>query len=179
MSSAAEAVKINRLTHYNWLRDDPEYPPLFEKAKEAAVDVLVREATRRAVAGVEKLKWHQGTPCMVPLFDSKGRVIRNEKNGEPEMVPYVEHEYSDTLLIFLMKAADPKRFNDRLVVESQQYIEHSGEVGVSAAIEAVQNDPEYLEYLRCKALEEHGVTAADGDNAKSRSVETGKASGRN
>lgn len=42
------------------------------------------------------------------------------------MVPYIEHEYSDTLLIFLLKGARPEVYRERADVR------HSGKIDVSA-----------------------------------------------
>ena len=49
IGAAAEACGITRQTHYNWLKEDPEYKKGFAQAKEMAGDLLEEEARRRAV----------------------------------------------------------------------------------------------------------------------------------
>ena len=69
-----------RSNHYDWLVD-PEYAEAFRDAHQEACDSLRSEARRRAVEGVVKPVYYQGVEC--------GGI----------------REYSDTLLIFLMKGA--------------------------------------------------------------------------
>lgn len=87
---AAETVGIARSTHYRWLEEDPAYPALFKAAAQQACDRLEQEARRRAVEGVKKDVFYQGKPCGVVT------------------------EYSDTLLIFLLKGAMPDKYQDRV-----------------------------------------------------------------
>jgi hypothetical protein len=90
ITRAAELANISRQSHYEWLRDDPNYPALFRSADEQASERLEQEARRRAVEGVEKPVFHKGEVC---------GTIR---------------EYSDTLLIFLLKGAKPEKYHDRV-----------------------------------------------------------------
>ena len=169
ITRAAEAAKVARASHYKWLRDDPEYPARFEEARTQSVDVLIAEATRRAKDGTERLKFHQGELIRIPLLDADGAPVIDPESGEPRMTPYVERQYSDTMLIFLLKAADPTRFNDRLMVESQQTIQHSGTPSpeeVRAVVREMHKHPDYLDYIRQKTLEDHhaGRTPEPGDH---------------
>lgn len=89
--AAAKLSGVDRGTHYGWLRNDPTYRERFEEAKAEAVEVLEEEARRRAVVGVEEpVGWHQGRA---------GGVVR---------------KYSDTLLIFLLKGANPEKYRERI-----------------------------------------------------------------
>ena len=91
IKAAAEAVKIDRRRHYEWLAADPEYVTAFEQAKEDAADTLEAEAIRRAVHGVEEpVGWHRGV--------AGGTVTR----------------YSDTLLIFLLKGLRPEKYRENV-----------------------------------------------------------------
>lgn len=90
ITRAAELAGVSRAMHYDWLRDDPDYPALFQAADQQACDRLEQEARRRAVEGTLK-----------PVFQG------GKKVG-------VVQEYSDTLLIFLMKGAMPERYKDRV-----------------------------------------------------------------
>ena len=90
VTHAAEAAKITRRTHYKWLEKDSGYATAFGQAKEEASDHLESEARRRAVDGVEEKIYH------------KGEVVGTKLN------------YSDTLLIFLLKGALPHKYRDRV-----------------------------------------------------------------
>lgn len=91
---AAHQAEIGRTTHYNWLKDDPEYVERFKEKINEAADRLEGEAHRRAVLGVEK-----------PVFGSLPGV--NTGSGQIGVI----REYSDTLLIVLLKMRG--RFKDR------------------------------------------------------------------
>lgn len=97
VTRAAEAVGIDRHLHAHWMRDDPEYAEAFADAQEQAADMLEAEAVRRATQGVMRLKFHNGEPIIDP------------QTGQQ----YAENEYSDTLLIFLLKGARPAKFRER------------------------------------------------------------------
>ncbi len=88
---AAEAAGIHRTTQYTdqWL-DDDEFQAALRKAQNMAIDHLEAEAVRRATEGVKK-----------PVGFYK---------GEPSAFV---REYSDTLLIVLLKANAPERYRER------------------------------------------------------------------
>ncbi len=89
---ACEAAGVARASHYRWL-EDPAYCEAFEVAREDATDLLEEEAYRRAVVGVEKpVGWYKGKP---------GGTVR---------------EYSDTLLMFLLKGLKPEKYRERMEV---------------------------------------------------------------
>lgn len=129
---ACDVATVDRQSHYNWLRDDPEYARAFETAKLDACDRLEAEARRRAVRGTVRPVFHQGVQC--------GGI----------------REYSDTLLIFLLKGALPEKYSDRHKTEISGA--HGGAVRIEMASlrESLLNEPDYLEYQRAMAL------AADG-----------------
>lgn len=160
---AAKAAGIERDSHYRWMRGEPDYAERFAEARKQSIDVLSAEALRRAKDGTQRMKFHQGVPCMVPAVDEDGNKIIGE-DGEQELTPYIEHDYSDTLLIFLMKAADPARYNDRLMVENHSRVDHNvtGQVDVRVAIQAMQQDPLYVDYLNQRARDDARLTAPDG-----------------
>jgi len=80
---------IDRGTHYDWLRKDPEYRAQFEAATDQAAQALEDEAVRRAYEGIDKPVYQMGKQV---------GVIR---------------EYSDTLLIFLLKGLRPAKYRER------------------------------------------------------------------
>lgn len=83
VQSAADAANIGRKTAYRERDKDPEFAKQWDDALESALDTLEKEAWRRAVEGVEE--------------PSKFGLIR---------------KYSDTLLIFLLKANRPAKYRD-------------------------------------------------------------------
>lgn len=87
-------------THYKRLAESEEYAAAFAQAEEEAIQHLEDVARRRADQGVPRMKFHQGKPCRVR--DSRGR-----------MVDYVEYEYSDQLLMFLLRAHRPAKYRER------------------------------------------------------------------
>lgn len=90
VSLACAAVGINRSHTYHHRKDSPEFAARWDDAREAAMDRLEAEADRRAVEGVRKRKFHP-------------------KTGQQ----YIEREYSDTLLIFLLKGGRPEKYRER------------------------------------------------------------------
>jgi len=95
------------------MADDVEYDDAFQTAKEVAADHLEAEAIRRAVEGTTKIRTHNGQMIMIPAYTPDGQPIIDAETGKILLVPLIDHEYSDTLLIFLLKAARPAKFRDR------------------------------------------------------------------
>lgn len=102
VSEACKTAGIGRKTAYRYREDDPEFASAWNEALDEAADALEGEARRRAVTGTLKPIFHKGAIC--------GKV----------------REYSDTLLIFLLKGARPERYRERVDVNQQ----HSGQVTV-------------------------------------------------
>ncbi len=100
IGEAARWAKISRSTHWLWMETDPTYAPRFRVARQRAAQMLEDEAVRRAREGVAKIVLYKGKPVYV--------------NGKPLM----EHQYSDQLLIQLLKANDPERFRDRMDINN-------------------------------------------------------------
>lgn len=109
---SCEAAAIDRKTAYNLRNDDEAFAADWETALEEAADLLEEEARRRAYEGVRRLKFDRGRLITIPLMDNDGKPVM-DNDGKPVMVPYVEHEYSDTLMIFLMKGARPEKYRER------------------------------------------------------------------
>lgn len=101
LTEAAKLAQCSRRQHYRWMENE-KYQKLFSDAHEKACDALEKEARRRAVTGVTKPVFHKG-----------------EKVG-------VVREYSDTLLIFLMKGNQPEKYreNVRVSADVQQTVTH-------------------------------------------------------
>lgn len=91
---AAETAGIDRKTAYRWRESDADFGAAWDEALEAGTDRLEEEAIRRARDGVTK-----------PVFQGGQEV------GQVQ-------EYSDTLLIFMLKARRPDKFRERLSVST-------------------------------------------------------------
>lgn len=88
VTQAAKDAGIARLTAYRHRDRDPRFADAWDDAIEEAVDRLEAEARRRAIEGVDEPVFYKGKPV--------GRVKK----------------YSDTLMIFLLKAHRPEKFRD-------------------------------------------------------------------
>lgn len=87
---AAKQIGVNPKTVYRWREADKKFADAWADAYLIGNDALEEEAQRRAVGGVEKPVFYQGVQV--------GTV----------------REYSDTLLIFLLKARNPSRYCERV-----------------------------------------------------------------
>lgn len=135
ITQAAEIAGIERKTHYVWMEKDENYAAAFKDAMEQAADRLEQEARRRAVEGVEKPVYQGG---------KKVGVVR---------------EYSDTLLIFLLKGARPEKYKERIAAE------HTGKGGGPIEVKKYEqlDDTEINRLLleKLAALEKIGVIDVD------------------
>ena len=95
-------ARTKRPTVYFWKESDEEFAAAMATAAEQAADRLEQEARRRAVEGLRRVKFGKGGE---PLID-------------PETLkPYTELEFSDTLLIFLLKGIRPEKYRERVSQE--------------------------------------------------------------
>lgn len=100
VTDAAKFASVNRDTPYDRRAKDPAFAAAWKIAEAEGTDALEAEARRRALGGTEKPVFYKGKEC--------GRV----------------REYSDTLLIVLLKAHRPEKFRERTAVD------HGGEIKV-------------------------------------------------
>lgn len=94
VANACKAVKIGRTTAYEWRDEDPEFADRWDNIVEAALDDLEQEARRRAYEGVQKPIFYRGAEC--------GSIT----------------EYSDSLLMFILKAGRPEKYRERHEVKN-------------------------------------------------------------
>lgn len=109
---ACEAADVARSVVYELRDADTTFAADWECALEESADLLEQEARRRAERGVQRLKFHNGRAITVQALSPEGVPLVNV-DGQPIMVPYVEHEYSDTLMIFLLKGVRPEKYRER------------------------------------------------------------------
>jgi hypothetical protein len=93
VTESAKAASISRRTLYNWRAADADFAKAWDEANELGTDALEDEALRRGHQGVDEPVFFRGVEC--------GAVRR----------------YSDTLLIFMLKARRPDKFKDRVASE--------------------------------------------------------------
>ena len=102
VSEAARAATICRSRVYECRQRDPVFAAAWADAQEEAADRLEMEAFRRAVEGIGEDRFFKG--------DVVGRVTR----------------YSDRLLMFLLKARRPDRFDgtqpQKDMMNDEQYV---------------------------------------------------------
>ena len=88
VSASCQKASVPRRTVYEWRDRSESFKAAWEAAVEEGTDLLEDEARRRAVQGTEKPVFYQGIQC--------GSI----------------REYSDTLLIFTLKARRPTKYRD-------------------------------------------------------------------
>lgn len=90
ISAASRETGISRSIHYEWMDRDPAYVAAFRDAEDAAVDAMEAEAWRRAVQGVNR-----------PVYQG-GKYVGDVT------------EYSDQVLITMLKAHRPEKYRERV-----------------------------------------------------------------
>lgn len=114
VTHAAVNAGINRRTHTNWMDKSAAYRAAFDEAKADVCETFETEARRRAVEGVRRYLYHNGKPVIDP------------RTGEQAF----EMTFSDTMLIFLLKAADPEKYRERRHVNLDADVSNVGKVQV-------------------------------------------------
>jgi hypothetical protein len=93
VTAAARTAAVPRSTAYAWRESDPEFAKQWEDAYNAGTEAFEQEARRRAIEGIERGVYYQG-----------------------ERVD-TQREYSDTLMMFMLKARAPEKYRERLDVK--------------------------------------------------------------
>lgn len=119
VSAACRLAKVSRDTAYRHRNTDVDFATAWEAAAALGVESLEDEARRRAYKGVRKPVYQKG-----------------------ELVGYVQ-EYSDTLMIFLLKAHKPEKYRERH--------EFSGPNGGPIPIQHSADDEQLDSYLTALA----------------------------
>src|SRR5262245_7892963 len=94
---AAKCANMPRTMHNYWMHTDPDYAEAFTLAHEVVIETHEDEASRRALGYDETAYTKQGDP-------------------------YTIRKYSDTLLIFRLKALKPEMYRDSYPREHGQDI---------------------------------------------------------
>ena len=105
ITRAAASAGVTRWAHYRRLEREPEYRAAFDTAYQVGINALEDEAIERAQAGVAKYVLYHGKPIMVPANPLKPR---------GKKVPLLDREYSDSLMLALLKAKKPDEYKERI-----------------------------------------------------------------
>jgi len=118
ITKACKAIDIARPTAYEWRALDPEFARAWDAAKDRSMDVLEDEAFRRA---------HDGDANVIP--GKYGEIIRTE--------------YSDTLLIFLLKGGKPNKYRERVDVRTGE-LKDKSEAELMAELETLRKQTDAI-----------------------------------
>ena len=102
VTKSCAAARITRAGAYLSRKKDEAFAKVWEEAEEDAIQLLEFEARRRAYEGVDKPVFHAGEKC---------GLIR---------------QYSDPLMMFLLKAHRPDRYRDRVSLDHGGSVDTSG-----------------------------------------------------
>lgn len=117
---ACKQADVDHGNVYRRLRSDPEFKAAFDEAREQATQRMEMEARRRAIEGTTKPVYQGG-----------------------QLVGHIQ-EYSDTLLIFLLKAARPEVYRETIRVDIRREAERMAEAlgmdasDIAAAVEEAE-----------------------------------------
>jgi hypothetical protein len=134
---ACTDAKVSADTAYRRRRGDPEFAQRWRVALNQAADILELEARRRAAEGVNEPVIHQGELCGT-WVDEDGQQCNKQTEGA-KFIPLTVKKYSDTLLIFLLKGARPKKYRDQMRLEHSGKIKHTH--SVKPAIQRLRDNP--------------------------------------
>lgn len=132
VTKAAEVTAISRTEWYRTKAEDVEFAAAWTEAVETGTDALEDEAVRRAAEGTLKPVFWQGNEC-----------------------GYIR-EYSDTLLMFTLKARRPEKYRDRTAVA------HSGPDGGAIPIVSASLDLSSLSTDELRRLRDLAAKISDG-----------------
>lgn len=92
ITKAAERIGVGRQTVYDWKAAHADFSAQWDEALTSSIEDLEQEAKRRAFSGTDEPVFYKGQKC---------GLIR---------------KYSDTLLIFLLKAHKPAMYREQLKI---------------------------------------------------------------
>ena len=104
VTEAAKCAGYSRRSVYYYRDKDPDFAEQWEDAVQTHIEAMELEADRRAIEGTDEPVFYRGVEC--------GRV----------------RKFSDTLLMFRLKALAPDRYRER------QEVKHAGEIKNTAPV---------------------------------------------
>lgn len=111
VTGACKRTGIGRRTVYDWRQRHEDFAIAWADVEEETTERMEREAIRRGMEGVDEPVWHRG--------EEVGAV----------------RKYSDTLLIFMLKARRPEKYRDNV------HVQHSGKIEITPeSLKALTDD---------------------------------------
>lgn len=132
VSAACARANVGRTTVYRTRQADEDFALAWADIEEQTTERMEREAYRRGVEGVPRDIYHQG------------------------QVVGAERQFSDVLLIFMLKSRRPERYRDNVKVE------HAGEVKQTHGVDLAKLSP--TEKRALLELVEKAVADAPSDD---------------
>lgn len=105
VSDAARKAGIGRQTAYDWRAAEDGFAAAWDEALETAIDTLESEAWRRAREGTKR-------PIIGRIAKDEDGILTDDKGR-----PLYLHEYSDSLMQFLLKAHRPQKYRERIQID--------------------------------------------------------------
>jgi hypothetical protein len=92
VTEAAKLAGVSRMTAWRHKTSDTDFAERFAEAEQQAMDLLEKEAWRRATEGVDEPVFYKGEKC--------GTIKR----------------YSDNVLMFLLRGGRPEKYRERFIL---------------------------------------------------------------
>lgn len=99
VSHSCKLAGVGRKTFYEWLQNDPVFAEQAKHSEDEATERLEKEALRRGVEGI-----------LEPVYYA-GKKVGNIRR------------YSDALLIFTLKARNPKKYRENVSITIEKEME--------------------------------------------------------
>lgn len=140
ISEISAALGVEPSTMRQWEKADPEFREKMQDARSAHTDTLEKEAVRRARDGVEEVVISQGRVVMVA----------NPDDPDGPMLPLKRRNYSDTLMMFLLKGQRREIYGEKVELDNQHSFNLEGTkerlaaklAGLAKRVAAPGTDPE-------------------------------------
>ena len=123
VSHAAEIAGFARQTLYERKALDADFSAAWDEAHEAGTEAMEQEAKRRAIEGTIKPLTSRGEVVWASQKD--GQIVTADTEGA-RLLPVMLHEYSDTLLIFLLKGRKPEVYRENVNISGRIQSDLSG-----------------------------------------------------
>jgi hypothetical protein len=131
VADAARAAGIVRKTVYNLRHKSAAFAKDWDSALETFTDMIEGEALRRAVRGVVRYRFYKGTPILHPELcgcDHGRKSHPHDGRCQEEGCsctfflgqPLKELEFSDALLMFLLRGHRPEKYRDFLGLSREE-----------------------------------------------------------
>lgn len=137
VGEASKIAGVNRRRIYEWKEKSPKFVEAMQDAHENGVDRIEREAYRRAVEGVVEKKFG---PTGAPIFDPD------------TALQHVVRSYSDKILLALLRRYKPEHYSNDPAPGFVLGVQNTNSINHASVVQEMQKDPDYLEFLRAKAL---------------------------